>query len=311
MTSARAIKRPFDPSSSSTGSVDGRYGHMSNKQMYQSQATHNPLNHCIESKCTVNHEDALCCGAQSRIPLYNDPTPQRIAGSGSGEGLPYVVSSDYPTKAIDGDSGRIQSPSEALFCTDVTVKSYFDCSEDETPANHRHALGQRLSGIKDGILEKPGWARNELGLRIQVAQVGLLGNLQGGFRVTFNVLEQTNTRVNKVLGINLALMDIVKNQALKQTGQTVDETIAVDTADVLAIGMSAPDDTPSMNSSNETRDINIYGNETLGQARIMTGNIGVEGWQKMEVARRRLPTIGSAMTSESSLATWEGRRRGA
>ncbi|KAI7758840.1 hypothetical protein LZL87_013823 [Fusarium oxysporum] len=79
-------------------------------------------------------------------------------------------------------------------------------------------------------------------------------------------------------------MDIVKNQALKQTaqtGQTVDGTIAVDTADVLAIGMSAPDDTPSMDSSNEARETNIYGNVTLGQARIMTGNIGVEGWQNM------------------------------
>jgi hypothetical protein len=61
----------------------------------------------------------------------------------------------------------------------------------------------------------------------------------------------------------------------------VDGTIAVDTDDVLAIGMSAPDDTTSMNSSNEARETNIYGNVTLGQARIMTGNIGVEGWQKM------------------------------
>ncbi|KAI7759181.1 hypothetical protein LZL87_014399 [Fusarium oxysporum] len=76
-------------------------------------------------------------------------------------------------------------------------------------------------------------------------------------------------------------MDIVKNQALQQTGQTVDGTIAVDAADVLAIGMAAPDDTTSMNSSNEARETNIYGNVTLGQARIMTGNIGVEGWQKI------------------------------
>uniref|UniRef100_A0A8H7TTP1 Uncharacterized protein n=1 Tax=Bionectria ochroleuca TaxID=29856 RepID=A0A8H7TTP1_BIOOC len=149
-----------------------------------------------------------------------------------------------------------------------------------------HAL---KSGDKDdknlqGILDQLDRARNELGLRISVAQVGLLGNLQDGFRVAFGILELTNTRVNKVLGINLALMDIVKNQALQQTGQTgqtVDGTIAVDTADVLAIGMPAPDDTPSMNSSNEARETNIYGNVTLGQARIMTGNIGLECWQKM------------------------------
>jgi hypothetical protein len=61
----------------------------------------------------------------------------------------------------------------------------------------------------------------------------------------------------------------------------VDGTVPVNTSDVLAIGVSAPDDATSMNSSNETVETNIYGNVTLGQARIMTGNIGVEGWHKM------------------------------
>jgi hypothetical protein len=37
----------------------------------------------------------------------------------------------------------------------------------------------------------------------------------------------------------------------------VDGTIAVDAADVLAIGMAAPDDTTSMNSSNEARETKI------------------------------------------------------
>lgn len=61
----------------------------------------------------------------------------------------------------------------------------------------------------------------------------------------------------------------------------MDGTIAVDTADVQKIGMTASNDTTSTNTSNETRETHIYGNVTLGQARLMTGNIGVEGWQKM------------------------------
>lgn len=86
-----------------------------------------------------------------------------------------------------------------------------------------HAL---KSGDKDdnelqGILNQLDRARNELSLRISVAQVGLLGNLQDGFQVAFGVLEQTNTRVHQVLGINLALMDLVKDQALQQTGMLV------------------------------------------------------------------------------------------
>ncbi|SCO84730.1 uncharacterized protein FRV6_08857 [Fusarium oxysporum] len=184
-------------------------------------------------------------------------------------------------------TARVEVQVKAITDVATELRSFLDNlatrQREKAVSQFFHAL---KSGDKDdkklqGILDQLDRARNELGLRISVAQVGLLGNLQDGFRVAFGVLDQTNTRVNKVLGINLALMDIVKNQALKQAGQTVDGTIAVNTADVLAIGMSAPDDTPSINSSNEARETNIYGNVTLGQARIMTGNIGVEGWQEM------------------------------
>ncbi|KAK3934360.1 hypothetical protein QBC46DRAFT_427678 [Diplogelasinospora grovesii] len=72
-----------------------------------------------------------------------------------------------------------------------------------------HAL---KSGDKDdkelqGILDRLDRARNELVLRISVAQVGLVGDLQGGFRVAFGVLAKTNEKVKQALGINLVLMD--------------------------------------------------------------------------------------------------------
>ncbi|EXL39768.1 hypothetical protein FOCG_17620 [Fusarium oxysporum f. sp. radicis-lycopersici 26381] len=178
-------------------------------------------------------------------------------------------------------TARVELQVKAITDVAIELRSFLD---NLTARQQKKAVSQFFhalkSGDKDdkklqGVLDQLDRARNELGLRISVAQVGLLGNLQDGFRVAFGVLEQTNTRVNKVLGINLVLMDIVKNRALQQTGQTVNA------ADMLAMGMSAPDNTTSMNSSNEARETNIYGNVTLGQARIMTGNIGVEGWQKM------------------------------
>ncbi|KAM0292737.1 hypothetical protein ACHAPM_011747 [Fusarium culmorum] len=184
-------------------------------------------------------------------------------------------------------TARVELQVKAITDVATELQSFLDSlaarQRDRAVSQFFHAL---KSGDKDDkrlqdILDQLDRARNELGLRISVAQVGLLGNLQDGFRVAFGVLEQTNTRVNKVLGINLALMDIVKNRALQQTGQTVDGTVPINTSDVLAMGMSAPDDTTNMNSSNEARETNIYGNVTLGQARIMTGNIGVEGWHKM------------------------------
>ncbi|VTT77010.1 unnamed protein product, partial [Fusarium fujikuroi] len=181
-------------------------------------------------------------------------------------------------------TARVELQVKAITDVATELRSFLDNltarQQEKSMSQFFHAL---KSGDKDdqklqGILDQLDRARNELGLRISVAQVGLLGNLQDGFRVAFGVLEQTNTRVNKVLGINLALMDIVKNRALQQT---VDGTVPVNTSDVLAMGVSSPDNTTNMNSSSESRETNIYGNVTLGQARIMTGNIGVEGWHKM------------------------------
>ncbi|PCD20293.1 hypothetical protein AU210_016179 [Fusarium oxysporum f. sp. radicis-cucumerinum] len=181
-------------------------------------------------------------------------------------------------------TARVELQVKAITDVATELRSFLDNltarQQEKAISQFFHALksGDKNDKKLQGILDQLDRARNELGLRISVAQVGLLGNLQDGFRVAFRVLEQTNTRVNKVLGINLALMDIVKNRALQQTA---DGFIPVNAADVLAIGMSAPDETTSMNSSNEARETNIYGNVTLGQARIMTGNIGVEGWKKM------------------------------
>ncbi|PCD20348.1 hypothetical protein AU210_016215 [Fusarium oxysporum f. sp. radicis-cucumerinum] len=181
-------------------------------------------------------------------------------------------------------TARVELQVKAITDVATELRSFLDNltarQQEKAMSQFFHAL---KSGDKDdkklqGILDQLDRARNELRLRISVAQVGLLGNLQDGFRVAFGVLEQTNTRVNKVLGINLALMDIVKNRALQRTA---DGFIPVDVADILAMGMSASDNTTSMSNSNEVRETNIHGNVTLGQARIMTGNIGVEAWQKM------------------------------
>ncbi|KAJ4157885.1 hypothetical protein NW765_017772 [Fusarium oxysporum] len=189
-------------------------------------------------------------------------------------------------------TARVELQVKAITDVATELRSFLDNlaarQREKAVSQFFHAL---KSGNKDdkelqGILDQLDRARNELRLRISVAQVGLLGNLQDGFRVAFGVLEQTNTRVNKVLGINLALMDIVKNQALQQTGQTVDGTITVNTDDVLAIGMSAPDDTASMNSPNNDRQYwggklggrktTIANNQFGHDVRIITGDMGGE-----------------------------------
>jgi hypothetical protein len=87
-----------------------------------------------------------------------------------------------------------------------------------------HAL---KSGDKDdielaGIFDRLDRARLELVLRISMAQVGLIGNLQDGFRVAFGVLQETNKNVKKVLGRDLDLAIRVKDRQLQQAGMCID-----------------------------------------------------------------------------------------
>jgi uncharacterized protein YoxC len=68
------------------------------------------------------------------------------------------------------------------------------------------------------ILDRLDRARDLLVLQISVAQVGVIGNLNDGFRVTFGVLMETNDKVNEMLGINLVLAERLKDRAMQQTG---------------------------------------------------------------------------------------------
>jgi hypothetical protein len=83
-----------------------------------------------------------------------------------------------------------------------------------------HAL---KSGDKDdkelqGIFTRLDRARDELALRILVAQVGLVGNIKEGFYDAFDVLKETNKKVKEVLGTNLAFIDRLQGRELQHIG---------------------------------------------------------------------------------------------
>jgi hypothetical protein len=69
-----------------------------------------------------------------------------------------------------------------------------------------------------GILDRLDRARDELVLRISVAQVGLVGNLNDGFQVAFGILMETNKKVAEVLGTNLTLAEQLKGRSPQKTG---------------------------------------------------------------------------------------------
>lgn len=91
------------------------------------------------------------------------------------------------------------------------LKAYFDRLTTE---QQRHTMRQFFSALKAGdkdevelaeILERLDHARNELVLRISVAQVGLMGDMNQGFRVAYDVLMDTNRKCKKILGTDLQL----------------------------------------------------------------------------------------------------------
>lgn len=67
------------------------------------------------------------------------------------------------------------------------------------------------------ILSRLDRAQGDLTMRITATHVGLTGNQNEGFQVAFAVLQETNARVQQVLGINLALAEQLQAMSLSQT----------------------------------------------------------------------------------------------
>lgn len=77
---------------------------------------------------------------------------------------------------------------------------------------HALAVGDREEAELTNILSRLESSRNELVLRISVAQVGLMGNLNEGFKVSANVLMDTNRKCKMILGRELALAHQLKGK---------------------------------------------------------------------------------------------------
>jgi hypothetical protein len=104
------------------------------------------------------------------------------------------------------------------------LKDFFDKIKSE---QQRKAIRQFFHALKSGdkddielaeIFDRLDRARLELVLRISLAQVGLIGDLQDGFRVAFGVLQETNKNVKQVLGRDLDLAIRVKDKLPQQAG---------------------------------------------------------------------------------------------
>ncbi|KAF4411587.1 hypothetical protein CGGC5_v007287 [Colletotrichum fructicola Nara gc5] len=144
-----------------------------------------------------------------------------------------------------------------------------------------HALksGEADDKSLTDILSRLDNARSELHTRISVIHVGLSGNLQEGYRVAFNILEDTNNKVKQVLGLNLTLAERLRNRDLRRADS---DTFLLDFVDVIALGLSDQPNPDQGNSAHprpheQSERLRFHNNVTGDEPRIFVGNLGIEG----------------------------------
>ncbi|KAK3897922.1 hypothetical protein C8A05DRAFT_47622 [Staphylotrichum tortipilum] len=163
------------------------------------------------------------------------------------------------------------------------LRSFFDTLAAE---QQKRSIPQLIHSLKSGdkedkqladILDRLDRARDLLILQVSVAQVGVMGNLEKGFSVAFGILMDTNKKVNEVLGTNLVLAERLQNRELQQT----EGSVPLDASDLETLHLvDQHHDIKPGRAEPGIGETLIYDNLTVGQARIMTGNVGVENWRK-------------------------------
>ncbi|KAK7987475.1 hypothetical protein PG989_007790 [Apiospora arundinis] len=183
--------------------------------------------------------------------------------------------------------------------------------EHNTAQQHWHAF---TSGKDDdnelaAILARLDSTRAELMLCIQVVGVGLFTNLDGGFRVMATTLNEVNRKVEEALEFKLRLFELIARRP-----PTEDGAIEVRSDEIARLGRnetdmpenhnSQPDSNPD-SAQKATPDVynEIYDNITIDQARVITGDIGVQEWQKKTETTRRNIIRNNNMKDKSFLLT--------
>lgn len=135
----------------------------------------------------------------------------------------YQLNSTSKSLVLIRDEPNLHTPSVEQQLTMIVgiaeeLKAFFNrlhaIQSRRTMRRFAHAVNSGDSDERSltRILTQLDGARNELILRISVAQVGLMGSLKEGFRVNNNILMDTNRKCKMILGRELALANQVKGR---------------------------------------------------------------------------------------------------
>ncbi|KAI1261631.1 hypothetical protein F5Y18DRAFT_195862 [Xylariaceae sp. FL1019] len=144
------------------------------------------------------------------------------------------------------DERNLQTPGvkcqvEAIIAIAGELRVFYDSLLGKSPISvffFTFLLGDKGSKQLDVILKRLSDAREELMIRISLTLVGLVGNLNDGFNVAFDVLRETNEKVKEIAdGRALVLMDHLQGRAPRQLG----EVIPLSQQDIDFLGLSTPE----------------------------------------------------------------------
>lgn len=148
-------------------------------------------------------------------------TPKTLAA------IAYQLDSTSKSLVLVQNEASLQTPSveqqlTAIFTVAEELRAFFYRLQafQRQRAVRRFAHAIKSGGGDDSnlasILMRLDRARNELILRISVAQVGLMGSLNEGFRVSNDVLMDTNRKCKMILGRDLALANHLKGRRVQR-----------------------------------------------------------------------------------------------
>lgn len=126
------------------------------------------------------------------------------------------LDSIYQSLSLVRDERALQTAKVEQHCVVIIgiadeLKAYFDrLQSGQQHGSIRRFFSAMKNGDKDDaelseMLVRLDRAQNELVLRISIAQVGLVGNMNQGFKVAYGVLMDTNRKCKKILGTDLQL----------------------------------------------------------------------------------------------------------
>ncbi|KAH7009598.1 hypothetical protein EDB80DRAFT_713561 [Ilyonectria destructans] len=150
-----------------------------------------------------------------------------------------------------------------------------------------HALkeGDKADKRLSDIMSRLSFARDELSLRISLVNVGITGNMHDGFRVAINVVMQINEKVTKALGMQLIMVETLKNRQLAPTSSQV---VELEDSDIEALGLRdrALEQAAENNNCGATTGscLTWTDNEVGGNAGIAAGNIGYTAEENQAMA---------------------------